>query len=203
MFRRASRNASNASVTNIVSPSCRRYSSPPHFYSNKQLELHASKKANRLSLRQLVWASTLTFTSIHLNLGLFWTFDDGGASHQGLRLDYSWRTRFIIFQSANYVRTELPVRIAHRIRDMQSLPYSVVTEENVGKIYAVSDASWRGHTHLNSTIALLGCIREVGCPSARLLYVLINCRLRNYPQVVTRQDNDRFCEFLRTILGEQ
>jgi hypothetical protein len=28
-------------------------------------------------------------------------------------------------------------------------------------------------------------------------------RLRNYPQVVTRQDNDKFCEFLRTILNEQ
>lgn len=40
-------------------------------------------------------------------------------------------------QSANYVRTELPVRIAHRIRDLQALPYVVVTQEGVAKTYEV------------------------------------------------------------------
>ena len=42
------------------------------------------------------------------------------------------------FQSANYVRTELPVRIAHRIRDLQALPYLVVMQEGVAKVYEVS-----------------------------------------------------------------
>lgn len=41
-------------------------------------------------------------------------------------------------QSANYVRTELPVRIAHRIRDLQALPYVVVMQEGVAKVYEVS-----------------------------------------------------------------
>jgi hypothetical protein len=41
------------------------------------------------------------------------------------------------FQSANYVRTELPVRIAHRIRDLQALPYAVVMQEGVAKVYDV------------------------------------------------------------------
>ncbi|KAL0574533.1 putative protein kinase [Marasmius crinis-equi] len=40
-----------------------------------------------------------------------------------------------LVKSANYVRTELPVRIAHRIRDLQSLPYVVVTQEGVAKVY--------------------------------------------------------------------
>ncbi|QRW01805.1 alpha-ketoacid dehydrogenase kinase [Ceratobasidium sp. AG-Ba] len=40
-----------------------------------------------------------------------------------------------IIKSANYVRTELPVRIAHRIRDLQSLPYVVVKQEWVAKVY--------------------------------------------------------------------
>ncbi len=40
-------------------------------------------------------------------------------------------------QSANYVRTELPIRIAHRLRDMQALPYVVVTQEGVAKVYEV------------------------------------------------------------------
>ncbi|KAF8621614.1 hypothetical protein AX15_007634 [Amanita polypyramis BW_CC] len=40
-----------------------------------------------------------------------------------------------LVKSANYVRTELPVRIAHRLRDLQSLPYVVVTQEGVAKVY--------------------------------------------------------------------
>ncbi|KZW04069.1 alpha-ketoacid dehydrogenase kinase [Exidia glandulosa HHB12029] len=40
-----------------------------------------------------------------------------------------------LIKSANYVRTELPVRIAHRIRNMQSLPYVVVTNDEVAKVY--------------------------------------------------------------------
>jgi Mitochondrial branched-chain alpha-ketoacid dehydrogenase kinase len=42
-----------------------------------------------------------------------------------------------LLQSANYVRTELPVRIAHRIRDLQDLPYIVVMQEGVAKVYEV------------------------------------------------------------------
>jgi pyruvate dehydrogenase kinase 2/3/4 len=40
-----------------------------------------------------------------------------------------------LIKSANYVRTELPVRIAHRLRDLQALPYVVVTNEGVAKVY--------------------------------------------------------------------
>ncbi|KAJ3555829.1 hypothetical protein NM688_g2360 [Phlebia brevispora] len=40
-----------------------------------------------------------------------------------------------IIKSANYVRTELPVRIAHRLREMQTLPYVVVTQEGLAKVY--------------------------------------------------------------------
>ncbi|KAF8165319.1 branched-chain alpha-ketoacid dehydrogenase [Crassisporium funariophilum] len=40
-----------------------------------------------------------------------------------------------LLKSANYVRTELPVRIAHRLRDLQALPYVVVTQEGVARVY--------------------------------------------------------------------
>ncbi|KAK3359742.1 branched-chain alpha-ketoacid dehydrogenase [Lasiosphaeria hispida] len=40
-----------------------------------------------------------------------------------------------LISSANYVRTELPTRIAHRIRDMQRLPYVVVTNSHVNEVY--------------------------------------------------------------------
>lgn len=45
----------------------------------------------------------------------------------------------LLLQSANYVRTELPTRLAHRIRDMQTLPFVVVTQEMVAKVYEVSN----------------------------------------------------------------
>lgn len=44
-------------------------------------------------------------------------------------------------QSANYVRSELPVRIAHRIRDIQALPYVVVTQESIAKVYEVRQSA--------------------------------------------------------------
>ncbi|KAK1833340.1 pyruvate dehydrogenase [Podospora conica] len=40
-----------------------------------------------------------------------------------------------LISSANYVRTELPTRISHRIRDMQQLPYAVVTNPHINEVY--------------------------------------------------------------------
>ncbi|TEY49543.1 hypothetical protein BOTCAL_0284g00080 [Botryotinia calthae] len=40
-----------------------------------------------------------------------------------------------LISSANYVRTELPTRLAHRIRDMQTLPYVVVTNPHMSQVY--------------------------------------------------------------------
>lgn len=40
-----------------------------------------------------------------------------------------------LLESANYVRTELPIRLAHRLRDMQTLPYVVVTNQNISHVY--------------------------------------------------------------------
>ena len=40
-----------------------------------------------------------------------------------------------LLESANYLREELPARIAHRLRDMQTLPYVVVTNENMLHVY--------------------------------------------------------------------
>ncbi|KAJ7283626.1 branched-chain alpha-ketoacid dehydrogenase kinase [Mycena rebaudengoi] len=40
-----------------------------------------------------------------------------------------------LLKSANYVRTELPVRIAHRLRDMQTLPFIVICSEGLRQVY--------------------------------------------------------------------
>jgi pyruvate dehydrogenase kinase 2/3/4 len=40
-----------------------------------------------------------------------------------------------IISSANFVQTELPVRLAHRIREMQTLPYSVISNPYLSEVY--------------------------------------------------------------------
>lgn len=40
-----------------------------------------------------------------------------------------------LISSANFVRNELPTRIAHRLREMQKLPYAVVTNPHLSYVY--------------------------------------------------------------------
>ena len=40
-----------------------------------------------------------------------------------------------LLSSANYVRKELPTRLAHRLRDMQTLPFVVVTNPHMSHVY--------------------------------------------------------------------
>ncbi|KAF6767128.1 Histidine kinase-like ATPase, ATP-binding domain protein [Kalmanozyma brasiliensis GHG001] len=77
-----------------------------HFYLNKVLEQWAAKPATRMTLRQLIFFGR--------TLG---------------------RDREKILKSANYVRQELPVRIAHRIRDLQALPFVVMTNTHLEDVY--------------------------------------------------------------------
>ncbi|OHE96411.1 hypothetical protein CORC01_08334 [Colletotrichum orchidophilum] len=47
-----------------------------------------------------------------------------------------------LLSSANYVRTELPARLAHRIRDMQQLPYVVVTNPHIKEVYELYNTAF-------------------------------------------------------------
>ena len=40
-----------------------------------------------------------------------------------------------LLKSANYIRTELPIRIAHRIREFQKLPYILGTNPHINSVY--------------------------------------------------------------------
>ncbi|KAF7355339.1 Protein-serine/threonine kinase [Mycena sanguinolenta] len=88
---------------------------------NKQLELYAAKEANRLTLRQLIFFGRSMDEDRLIKVGPIQSTTEYATELQ--------------VKSANYVRTELPVRIAHRLRDMQKLPFIVVTQEGVAKVY--------------------------------------------------------------------
>ncbi|QIX02440.1 hypothetical protein AMS68_007957 [Peltaster fructicola] len=47
-----------------------------------------------------------------------------------------------LLSSANYVRLELPTRIAHRLRNMQTLPYSALTNQHIKHVYEVYYAAF-------------------------------------------------------------
>ncbi|KAF7292457.1 Protein-serine/threonine kinase [Mycena chlorophos] len=72
------------------------------FYQNKQLELYAAREANRLTLRQLLFFGRSTSDAERL------------------------------IKSANYVRTELPIR---QVAILLKLPFIVVTQEGVARVY--------------------------------------------------------------------
>lgn len=40
-----------------------------------------------------------------------------------------------LISSANYIRTEIPTRLAHRLRDLQTLPYIVITNPHMKHVY--------------------------------------------------------------------
>ena len=58
-----------------------------------------------------------------------------------------------LISSANYVRTELPTRLAHRLRDMQTLPFAVVTNPHMSHVY---DLYYRAFERLRR-------VREIKC----------------------------------------
>lgn len=76
------------------------------FYRNRMVEQWAKVPAKRTTLRQLI---------------LF------GQSAR--------RNRALLMESANYLRTELTTRIAHRLRDMQTLPFVAMSNEQLDSIY--------------------------------------------------------------------
>ena len=47
-----------------------------------------------------------------------------------------------LLSSANYVRRELPTRIAHRLRDMQTLPYSALANKQMSHVYELYYAAF-------------------------------------------------------------
>ncbi|MCO5589958.1 hypothetical protein L7F22_043927 [Adiantum nelumboides] len=106
IFRSQRRRLSSSSTTSKEASATVQMDLGRHFYLNKVLEQYAAKPATRMTLRQLVFFGR--------TLG---------------------RDREKILKSANYVRQELAVRIAHRIRDLQALPFVVMTNKHLEEVY--------------------------------------------------------------------
>ncbi|KAG2171662.1 hypothetical protein INT43_008042, partial [Umbelopsis isabellina] len=75
-----------------------------------------------------------------------------------------------LIKSANYVRKEITIRLAHRIRDFQKLPFIVGTNPHIELIYRMY---WQAFE-----------------------------KIRQYPPVKTLDDNEKFCDMLKSLLSD-
>lgn len=83
------------------------------------------------------------------------------------------------------MRTELPTRLSHRLRDMQSLPFIVASHPRLVRVYDM---------YLDAF--------ERSVPSARPRKADTDswCRIRKFPPLESLEDNDRFCAFMQSTL---
>ncbi|KAH8927270.1 alpha-ketoacid dehydrogenase kinase [Atractiella rhizophila] len=86
------------------------------FYQNKTLETYASRAVFPISLRQLIFFGRQT------------RLRDG--------VDKKETERRLI-KGANFLQTELPIRLSHRVRDLQSLPFIVATHPSLELVYSL------------------------------------------------------------------
>lgn len=87
------------------------------FERNKVLDVWTSKQATLTTLRHLILFGKQVLA-------------------QDRRHSQTHKSRAQkLLLSANFVRNELPVRLAHRIRDLQSLPYAIMTHTQMGDVY--------------------------------------------------------------------
>lgn len=91
------------------------------FYRNDQLDAWANKKATLTTLRHLILFGRQVLA-------------DGRTRLTPARAGPGARVKKLLL-SGNYIRRELPVRLAHRIRDLQGLPYAVMTHARMGDVY--------------------------------------------------------------------
>ena len=97
------------------------------------------------------------------------------------------------------------MRLAHRIRDLQALPYVVVMQEGVAKVYEVRPIVSRLAD--NETTVLFSCtgprLRSMFALYSNLTFAALCSRLCRFPRIETLEDNERFCAFLGGLLDEQ
>ncbi|KAM0755579.1 Atypical/PDHK/BCKDK protein kinase [Meredithblackwellia eburnea MCA 4105] len=83
----------------------------PHFYLNKTIESFAQKPSTPISLKHLI------------NFGAY-------GRNKGEKQEAE-----TLLKGGNFLRTELPTRLSHRLRDLQELPYVVASHPRMEHVY--------------------------------------------------------------------
>ena len=119
-----------------------------------------------------------------------------------------------LLSSANYLRTELPTRLAHRLRDMQTLPFVVVSNPHISHVYELYFKAFEAfrkvkeirHVQDNDDFcAVIGrTLKEHLSVIPRLAMGVLECR-----ELMPAEDMDKFMNIIlrsrisRRVIAEQ
>ncbi|GAA5981307.1 hypothetical protein JCM10908_004061 [Rhodotorula pacifica] len=129
-----------------MSAVARRPSAVPAFFVNQVIESYAAKSSTPISLKHMI-----NFGNAGRNKGEKEEADK-------------------LLKGGNFLRTELPTRLSHRLRDLQELPLGVASHPRMAHVYE--------------------------------LYLEAFEQIRKFPVITDMDDNDRFCQFMRTTLDK-
>ncbi|KAG0662963.1 hypothetical protein C6P46_003051 [Rhodotorula mucilaginosa] len=124
----------------------RRPAAVPAFFVNQVIESYAAKSSTPISLKHMI-----NFGNAGRNKGEKEEADK-------------------LLKGGNFLRTELPTRLSHRLRDLQELPLGVASHPRITHVYE--------------------------------LYLEAFEQIRKFPVISDMDDNDRFCQFMRTTLDK-
>ncbi|KWU46884.1 alpha-ketoacid dehydrogenase kinase [Rhodotorula sp. JG-1b] len=124
----------------------RRPTAVPAFFVNQVIESYAAKSSTPISLKHMI-----NFGNAGRNKGEKEEADK-------------------LLKGGNFLRTELPTRLSHRLRDLQELPLGVASHPRITHVYE--------------------------------LYLEAFEQIRKFPVITDMDDNDRFCQFMRTTLDK-
>ncbi|KAK5191709.1 putative protein kinase [Exophiala xenobiotica] len=119
-----------------------------------------------------------------------------------------------LLSSANYVRMELPTRIAHRLREMQRLPYVVVTNPHLSLVYELYYKSFENFRRMpvirtveeneNFCKVIAGSLKEHMAVIPNLVMGVLECQ-----ELVSADTMDKFVQAMlrarisRRVIAEQ
>ncbi|CEQ38741.1 SPOSA6832_00198, partial [Sporobolomyces salmonicolor] len=103
--------ASSVASSTSAATSSSRKSAVPAFYLNKVIETYAAKSSTPISLSSMI------------NFGKY-------GRNKGEKEEAD-----TLVKSGNFLRTELPTRLSHRLRDLQELPFVVASHPRMEHVY--------------------------------------------------------------------
>ncbi|KAK4055257.1 putative protein kinase [Microbotryomycetes sp. JL201] len=144
----------------------------PAFYTNKSIEAFAAKPSTPISLKHLV-----NFGKVGRNKG---------EKEETEKL----------LKGGNFLRTELPIRLSHRLRDLQQLPFVVASNPHIANVYDLYLEAFE-EPSLHATLRLI----RLHSATSSILHSN-PLRIRKFPTLQSLEDNDRFCTFIQEKLDK-
>lgn len=172
----------------------------PAFFLNKTIETFAAKPSSPISLKHMInWGKA------GRNKGEKEEADKlikGGNFVRRLfpfPLSFCFSCKILTANPFTQLRTELPTRLSHRLRDLQSLPFGVASHPRIEHVMELYLEAFDGFV-LSSSFLPTPLTPLIGDTSD--LVLARTRRIRKFPLIKDLDDNDRFCQFMQKTLDQ-